>query len=293
MALDYALFLGCVIPTREFGLEVSAKKVLEAFDVKFHEMIGAGCCGTAGPIAAVDFLTMAAIAARNICIAEEMGMDIITFCTGCAGTLGKYNKLLKEDEHLREQVNEILKDINKEFKGKIEVKHSLDVLVNDIGLDKIKNSIKKKFNGLNVAAHIGCHAVRPSDIRKFDSPERPILFDQLIELTGAKSINFLGKNLCCGAGLIGVADDYSLALVREKLIKVKAAGADCMCTICAACHLQYEMSQLSLKTKFKEDYNIPVLHYYQLLGLSMGVKPEEIALQTVKIKADNVLAKLK
>jgi heterodisulfide reductase subunit B len=278
--IKYLMFLGCTIPYRVESYEISAREVLKKLNVKLVEMPEFNCCGV--PIDSVSHEMAIKLAARNLALAEKQGLNILSLCTGCAGNLKKVNKLLKKDAVLREEINKLLKEVNLEFKGTILVKHLLQVLKEDIGFEKLKESIIRPLN-IKVAEHNGCHIFRPKDIIEMDNPEDPETLKLLIEITGAKSIDYLDKTECCGAPSIGINDEIPLQLTREKLHNIKKVNAQAMVTICPSCHLMYDTNQRRIEKMFDETYNIPVLHYSQLLGLAMGITPEKLALNKLKV----------
>ena len=198
----YLILLGCVIPYRLSSYEISTRKVLQALGVELVEMPEYNCCGF--PMDPIDHDTMLTLAARNLCVAEREGLNILTLCNGCFGTLHKANKTLKEDKEEREKINGYLKEFGMEFKGTIEVKHLVHVLAEDVGFERIKNAVKKPLTNLRVAQHTGCHIVRPKKIIGKDDPEDPKLLKQLIALTGAKCLDYMDEAECCGNPIIGV-----------------------------------------------------------------------------------------
>ncbi len=289
--MEYALFSGCLITTRVPSMEAAAKKVLPKLDVQLKDMLGVGCCPDPIGLKSIDFKTWLALAARNLCIAEEMGLDIITLCSGCAGTLKKANAILKENERLRREVNEILSEVGKEFRGKIEVKHVMQVLHADVGLEKISDSVKKQIK-LRVAPYYGCHILKPNEIMGFDKPDAPKFFDDLLRAIGAEPINYKSKNLCCGSGVRNVNQSVALNLVDTILGNMVKARADCSSFICPSCFIQLDMGQLELRREKKVEYNLPALYYLELLGLAMEIKPEELGIYSHKIKPQGVLEKI-
>ncbi len=285
MANKYALFLGCTIPTKEFSYEASLRKVCEKIEIEIADMEGYICCGypSETPVAHDTWLAMSAY---NIALAEELGLDMMVPCNGCYGALKRANKILKEDAKEREHINEILKDTGKQVKGEIEIKHLIEVFQSK--KDEIEKQIKKPVK-IAAAPHLGCHIIRPSDIMQLDNPD---ILDEMIELTGAESVDYTSKDKCCGNVLRGLDEKISIEISKEKLQDIKEAEADCMITICPACHIQYDLGQMEIKTKYKEEYGIPVLHYPQLLGLAMGLGADELGITFLKVKADEMLAKL-
>jgi heterodisulfide reductase subunit B len=292
--MDYALFLGCIIPNRYPGIELSIKKVAENMGFGLKDLPGASCCPAPGVFKSFDHATWLALAARNLVIAESLGADVVTMCNGCYSTLKETNKILKNDFGKRNEVNEVLKPFNKEFKGTINVKHLLEVLYNDIGLEKIKGMVKKPLN-LKIAVHYGCHIVKPTKEREnIKSAERPKFFDELVEVLGAKSISYKDKMMCCGAGggVRAAYLDTALDMTREKLENAQEAGADCIVTPCAFCHLQLDRGQIEIRDRTGTSFNMPILHYVQLLGLALGLKPEELGLFNNAVPVDSVLKKI-
>ncbi len=289
--ISYALFLGCTIPARQPHYEISARKALTKLGIELVDLENMTCCAPP-PIQSIDLETSLAVAAYNICLAEEADLNIVTLCTGCFESLAMANTLLKENQQLKAKVNKILAEAGKEFRGSKEVRHYLQVLMNDIGLEKLKNNITRPLNNLKVASFSGCHLLRPSNLLRFDDPERPRIFDTLVEALGAKSIWYKNKLRCCGGLLRGYADDVALAIARDKIVNTTNAGADCIATLCPFCFLTLDLGQMLMKSTYKEEYNMPVIHYAELLSLSLGVDPKELALNFHKVKIDKVLEKI-
>ena len=288
---SYALFLGCTIPARQPNYESSARKSLSKLGIELVDLPNMTCCAPP-PIESINLESSLSIAAYNICLAEEADLDLVTLCSGCFQSLAKTNAMLKADKHLKARINSILSHTGKEFEGNKEVKHYLQVLVDDIGIKRIRQSISKPLSNLKVAAFYGCHALRPSEFLKFDDPERPRILEDLIEALGAKSVEYRNKLKCCGGLLRGVSDELALDLAREKLVNTSKAGVDCIATLCPFCFVALDIGQVQLRSKFKETYDMPVLHYSELLALSLGIDPKELALETHKIKTDKLISKV-
>jgi len=289
--LKYLIFLGCTIPYRVSSYEISARKVFSKLGVELVEMPDFNCCGL--PVDPANHEMMLALAARNLCLAEQKNINIVTLCTGCATTLRKTNKMLKEDKKLRETINGYLKGVGMEFKGTIEVKHLVQMLKEDVGLEKIKDTVQKPLTGLEVAEHCGCHLLRPSKYSGFDDAEDPHALKELVELTGARCLDYADEAECCGYTVVAIDEKVSLSLAREKLHHIKEAGAQAMITVCPSCHLMFDMQQARIERAFHESFNLPVLHYTQLLGLAMGISPEELALKELRVDPSRIIEVLK
>jgi len=283
----YLIFLGCAIPYRVSAYEISSRKVLAKLGVELVEMPEFNCCGL--PLDPVSHETMMILAARNLALAEQQGLNILTLCPGCAGSLKKVNKILKEDKALKEQINGQLKESGLEFKGTIEAKHLLQVLKEDVGIDNIKKAVVKPLTMLKVAEHNGCHILRPKAYIGFDDPEDPQTLKALVEATGATCLDYIDETECCGAPSVGVSDKVALQLARDKLSHVKQVDAQALITICPFCHIMYDTNELRIEKMFNEVYGIPVLHYPQLLGLALGMTPEELAFNELRVSAKKLL----
>ena len=287
MENEYLFFLGCAVPYRVGSYEISSRKVLQKLGVKLSEMPDFNCCGL--PLDTISHETMLTLAAKNLAIAEQADLKIITLCPGCAGTLKKVNKVLKEDKALREKINGNLKEAEMEFKGSVETKHILQFLIEDIGVKEIKKRIVNPLSTLKVAEHVGCHLLRPKEYIDFDDPEDPKVLKTLIEATGAICLDYMNKTECCGAPSVGVNDKVALMLARDKLDHVKTVGAQALITSCPFCHIMFDTNELRIERMFAETYGIPVLHYPQLLGLAMGLTPEELAFKELRVDTSKIL----
>jgi len=285
--MKYAFFLGCLIPAREPNYENSVRKIAPELGIELVEMEGANCCAPFS-IQSVDYISWLALAARNLCIAENMGLNILTLCNDCYESLLMTNTILKEDKETRKKVNAILADVGLKFKGKTDVKIFSDTLYEDVGLEKVKNAIKEPFNGLRVAVQPGCHLTRPKRIH-FGQWMGVTALDELVEATGAQSIAYERKEACCGGPLRGVNDEVALHVAKQKLDGMKASGVDCIVTVCPFCYLELDMGQLEIKRHLKEEYNLPVVHFAELLRMAMGIKLEDWEIRAHKIPITKIL----
>jgi heterodisulfide reductase subunit B len=282
MSGKFGFFLGCVAPLRYPGIEKATREVFKALNYELVELDGAGCCPAPGVIRSFDDATWLALAARNLAIAEKKGVDIMTICNGCYGSLFDANHILNEHPEKLKAVNEILKSIGLSYSGKTKVRHFAEVLHNDVGMEKIQASVKNKLD-LKVAAHYGCHFIRPSKLKHLDDPERPVLLDELISWTGATSVPYKDKNMCCGAGGGVRSRNSKLALefTGEKLKNIKDAGGMYIIDVCPFCHLQFDRSQKDIK-----GFDIPVIHLAQLYGLAFGLPKSDLGLEAHEVKVN-------
>jgi heterodisulfide reductase subunit B len=282
-----------MIPNRYPGIELAMRNIAPLLDIELRDMEGASCCPAPGVFKSFDKTTWLALAARNLVIAESMNCDILTLCSGCYGTLKEANEILKADPDQREKANQVLKDFGKEFHGTIQVKHIAEILALDYGPEKLRSMVKKPLP-LKAAVHYGCHLLRPTKYREIKSPERPKFLDDMVEALGAKSIPYRDKNMCCGAGggLRTASLDVSLDMTREKLQNIREAGADLIVTPCGFCVFQFDRGQIEIRDKLGVQFNIPVLHYVQFLGLALGLPPEKVGLANNAIPTEAALSKI-
>ena len=292
--MKFAFFLGCIMPNRYPGIEVAMRETFKRLGITLLNMDGASCCPAPGVTGSLDAYTWLAIGARNLALAESLGCDILTVCNGCFETLFEVNKKLKENPELKREVNKILATIGYEFKGTIAV-HQVAKVLHDFDGEKLRASVEKSLDDVNVAVHYGCHLLYPSREKQIDDPFRPKILDRLVERLGAKSVGYENKLMCCGAGG-GVRSgflEFSLRFTKEKLRAMKAAEVDCIVNACPFCHLQFDRGQTEIEQIFGEGFKIPVLHYSQLLGLAMGFDPRKLGLYAQYVPCDSLIAKIK
>jgi heterodisulfide reductase subunit B2 len=284
--MKFALFLGCNIPARLNQYESSARAVLKKLDVSVVDIKEFNCCGY--PVRNVDHKAFVLASARNLALAAKQNLNVISLCKCCYGSLKKADYLMKEDASLRAEVNKILSKEGLQYDGDIEVKHLLSVLYHEVGVETLKKKIEKTFTDLNIATHYGCHVLRPSKVVEFDDPVAPSIFDQLVEVTGAKSIDWSMKLDCCGAPLWGVNDDLSMNLTEKKLENGKEAGANFVCTACPYCQMQFDTVQQKIVSARGSNGQLPSLVYPQLLGLSMGIDSKLLGLEMNRLSIEGI-----
>jgi heterodisulfide reductase subunit B len=236
----------------------------------------------------MDYDGWVMVNARTLAIADNIGHDIVTPCNGCFGSLKDVYHLLKHDVKYREMATAELAKDNLEFKGVSRPRHFIEVLYTDVGVDTIGKKISKPLDGVGIAIHYGCHLLRPADVTEFP---RTIL-DELVDVTGAKVIEYSLWKQCCGATVLPVDEDLAIRLARDKLKSMKEAGAVFATVVCPACCNQLDLQQLGLKESYGEEYELPVLFYPQILGLAMGLDESEVGLEMNRVPASPILKHL-
>jgi len=287
----YALFLGCTTPVKVPQYELASRWVCKYFGIELIDVEEFTCCG----INQVNLSIEAGLlmAAMNLALAEAKGLDILTLCAACTGALAEAIEKLK-DETTRNSVNEKLRDVGLEYKGKTKVRHISRVLYEEIGTEKIKREIKKDLSALRVAPHYGCHYLRPkSAFGGFEEPDNPRTLHELILATGARLVEYETLNLCCGGKVFPVSGDLSRALVQKKLDNLADKEIDAMALQCQTCYLMYSDQQKEVNQKYDKEYNLPVILYPQLLGLALDADPvKNLGLNLHSISPEKILSKI-
>lgn len=289
--MKYAFFIGCVTPVMAKQNEISTRRVAKELGIELMDVFDFACCGF--PIKSVSIETSLLLAARNLSIAEELGLNICTMCTGCTVSLKEANKELKENDRLRAEVNKKLRVIGREYRGGITVKHFAKILHEDIGLEKIKSEVKKSLEALTIASHYGCHYLKPSRVfGRDEDPEFPSSLDELVALTGAKNIDYEDKTQCCGGNILGVDENAALNIASRKLNHLQTAAADALNLVCPLCNVIYDKNQRVIERRLNKEYELPVLFYPQILGLALGINHEELGFNMNRTKVSKILSKV-
>lgn len=266
--MKFAFFQGCNIPVRVEQYADSTEAVLQVFDIELQKIPEFNCCGY--PVRNVDEKAYILPSVRNMAIAEKAGLDILVICNCCFASLQKARNVLEKDSALKDEINTLLAKEGLVYTGKTVVRHYLTVL-HEIGVETIKKKLVNVCKGLNLSVIHGCHILRPREITKFDDSFVPRITEDLVQTTGATSLDWRGKMECCGAALAGLNDPLSRSLLAEKIGGAQQAGADFITPICSYCHLQFDTTQKNMIADQPGARLLPVLLYPQLLGLCLGI----------------------
>jgi heterodisulfide reductase subunit B len=277
--VKYAFFPGCAIhaSAKEYGM--SCEAVSKVLGIELVEIPNWNCCGSIDAVYAYNPALSVSLSARNLSLAEKMNMDVVTLCSACFFTLSRANKVLRENLEFKGQVDRVLNNLKLNYNGETRVRHYLDVLVNDIGMEKISEHVKVPLKELKVAPYYGCLLVRPPEIANFDDPEHPQSIDRLIEVLGATSVDYMDKTSCCGASLIVTKEKVAMEMTKNLLLSAKDAGANCVVTPCPMCHFNLDARQRDIESTFHVDIDLPILYITQIIGMAFGLSPEELGLK--------------
>jgi heterodisulfide reductase subunit B len=274
--MKFALFHGCNIPARLEQYADATVAVCARLGIELVEMTAFNCCGY--PARNTNHRAYILSAARNLAVAERSELDMLVMCKCCYGSLKKAAYFLNRDPDLKTDINRILAKENLEYKNTTQVNHLLSVLYHDVGLERLKENILKPYSGLQIAVSYGCHALRPSTVTEFDDPVSPKIFDELVEATGAFSVEWSRKLDCCGAPLTGINDQLAMDMARKKIDSAREAGAQFICTACPYTHLQFDGVQMRMRAQSNKGKPLAPILYPQLLGLCMGIDEKTLGI---------------
>jgi heterodisulfide reductase subunit B len=273
--MKYAFYPGCLSQTEQFGCLLSARETLQRLGLELEEMDGSSCCGyqsyrLSSPI------TWSFLTARNMALAERRGLDILTICSECNLSFKQVKKVLSRDPQIRRRVDESLGLEGLEYHDGNEARHIVEVLHDEIGVDRISDSVEKPLDNLRFATQPGCHLFRPRELPMPDEAE-PRKLDALVEALGAETADYPEKLDCCGSSMYAPDEGSNLKVARRKLRSVKDDGLDGIVTICPHCFRALDTAQG--EGSGRERLRVPVIHYTQLLGLAMGISTTRLGLQ--------------
>ncbi len=293
--LKYAYFPGCVAQGACRELDQSTKAIARSLDIELIELKKASCCGS-GTFKEDSQLLEDTVNARNIALAEELNLPLLTHCSTCQGVIGHVDERLKtaqtDDPNYFNQVNGFLKQQGcSPYKGSTEVKHLLWALVADYGIDAIAAKVTRNLSGLKCAAFYGCYLLR-GQTHPYDDPFNPKSMETVFEAVGATPVYYRGRTQCCGWPLSSYATEQSFKMAGMHIQDAIASGADCIVTPCPLCHLNLDSRQPEVEKVINRSLNLPILHLSQLVALALGIAPSELGLDRHIVSTRSVLNKL-
>jgi len=281
--MEYAYYPGCSLEASAKGYDESVRFVFNALGHKLTEIEDWNCCGATYYMSTKETISLV-ISARNLALAEKQGLDIVAPCSSCYTILYKTNEILKNNPVMKAKVDQALRKDRLSYNLATNVRHPLEVLVNDVGIEKIAAEARFRLNGLKAAPYYGCQIVRPD--RGLDDKENPVMMDSLFEALGVQNVYFPMKVRCCGGMLMTTFPHVALELNKDILACAKDNGADVILTTCPLCHINLEAYQEKINKNFKTDFRIPIVFFTQALGLALGGKPRELGMNRNLIAFD-------
>lgn len=280
--MKYAYYPGCASESTAQDLHSSSLAVAQELDIDLVEIDAWSCCG-ATPAHQTDRILGVSLSAVNLLKARKMGLDVVVNCAACFSRLKKANHEISNFQKIRRKVGNA---IGHDYDGSVRVRHFLEVLLEDVGLEKIHNSLSRSLSGVKVACYYGCLLVRPHEITGFDDPENPIYMDQLVTSMGGESLEWPHKVECCGGGLSLTRTDVVVSLSESIVGMAQASGADCIAVACPMCQINLDIRQSDMKEK---KYNMPIIYITQLLGLCLGISQTELGMNKLMVSPSTVV----
>ncbi|MHA1906064.1 MAG: CoB--CoM heterodisulfide reductase iron-sulfur subunit B family protein [Candidatus Thorarchaeota archaeon] len=282
--MKYALFPGCTIADRLPFIEKSIRLIAPEFGIELIDLPFT-CCPEPNSVRSFSDPTWLTMGARNLALAEEAGVDIMAACAGCFESLSMVRHVLETDSEKMETVNEVLKSIGKEYKGEVKVYHIQQVLYEEVGMEKISERVVNPIN-IRVVTHPGCHTLRPEKVLQVDDAESPMKLDELVDLLGMDSLDYMDKVMCCGAGIRGTNRDVAFGVLKEKMDSMMMVEPDAAIVFCPTCFISFEAGQRVVNKMFDRTYKIPVYYYTELLAVAMGLEGIESVLAEHRVKSE-------
>lgn len=283
--MKYIYYPGCSMQSSAKSYEESLIAVFKTLDIPIEELKYWNCCGATSYMS-VDEMKAFALAARNLALAEHQNgsadVDVIAPCSACYLVLMKTQRYLKDRPEIHSRVQKGLQSIGLSYKGNANVRHPLDVLVNDIGISQLKNAVKKPLKNLKVASYYGCQAVRPFQV--FDDPRDPQTMDRIVEAMGASAVDWSLKTRCCGGTLTSTINEVGIRLNYIILKEAEKRGADVIVTACPLCQFNLECFRDEMKTMYNDAIKIPVIYFTQLMGMAFGINENILGIQRTLIQ---------
>lgn len=282
--MKFAFFPGCTMAYRLPFAEKSIRMVAPHFDIDLVDLAFT-CCPEPNTVRALSDDTWITFAARNIALAEAEGLDILTACAGCHESLSLAKHELDNKPERKSKVNEILKDLNLEYKGTTKIVHIHQQLFDEIGVETISSKVVKPVP-IKVVTHTGCHLLRPERILHVDNAEVPVKLDMLCEALGMMPLDYMDKTMCCGAGVRKTNSVTSYAVLREKMTSMAMVAPDAIVVFCPTCFITFESGQRVANKIFGTDFKFPVFYYTELLAIAMNLPGTDALLAEHRVKIE-------
>jgi heterodisulfide reductase subunit B len=283
--MKYAYYPGCSAYSTARDMHESSLAVAGALGLELEEIEGWSCCG-ATAAHQTDRVLADSLAAANLLLAKKMGLDMVVNCAACYNRTKTANHEVLSSAAIRERVGDAL---GQDYDGSVVVRHFVEVLLEDVGLARLRKSIKRPLNGLKVACYYGCFLVRPHDVTGFDDPENPMSLDRLVTAMGGESLEWPCKVECCGGGLNLTRTEVTVQLSGSIIEMAQASGADCIAVACPMCQTSLDLRQKDIEKATGQRYDMPILYITQLLGLCLGISQKELGLDRLMVAPSSIL----
>lgn len=293
--MKYLFYPGCSMQRNAKPYLDSLLALENKIGMEIIEVEDWNCCG-ATEYSAVNRTASHALVGRNLALAQKMSngtKTLMAACSACYLNLQKTDNYMGEDKVFSERINDALSAGDLHYDpGALDVRHALDVIFNDIGLEKIKEQVEKPLKGLRVAAYYGCMIVRPDVHNKYGNPEYPTILEELLEALGAEVIDFPMKTHCCSGHMTQISGETAYELIRRLVYGATRYEADLLVTLCPMCQLNIDAYQAETNRFFNTSYEMPILYFTQLMGLAFGIDPNDLGIGREFVDPRPALAKI-
>ncbi|MGD0946201.1 MAG: CoB--CoM heterodisulfide reductase iron-sulfur subunit B family protein [Candidatus Binatia bacterium] len=273
--MKFAYYPGCSLHATGRAYDESIRSIAGLMNLTLEEIDDWNCCGATAYMSVNEILSFS-LSARNLALAAKRGLPVVAPCSACYTNLRKTEKYLAETPDIKRKVNEALAAGGLRYDGGVVSKHLLQVVVEDVGLDKVRALVKRPLVGLKVAPYYGCQIARPFPME--ESVENPVMLDRLLEALGAVAVPYAMKTVCCGGALMGTREEVALRLCRNLLLCAQQQSANCIAVTCPLCQMNVDTYQGRVNEVYGTSFNIPVVYFTQLMGVAFGVGAEDLGL---------------
>ncbi len=302
---SYAYYPGCSGLGTSIEYEKSTRAVFKALNIQLVDIPDWSCCGST-PAHATSHLLSAALCARNLEQARSTKKSAITTsCPSCLANLRTTHHRLQNEE-FRGRVNELLEEpckapqndlpkgqeLHAKPEGLPNACSTLQVLVEEFGLESIKKRIKKSLGGIKIIPYYGCLMSRPAEIMQFDNPEQPMAMDDLLSTLGGEVLPFPLKTECCGAAMGIPRKDITARLSGKLLAYAHDVKADVIVVACPLCHMNLDLRQKQAAKAVKRSFNMPIVYFTQLLGLCLDLPIDSLGFDKLVVSPKALLKKI-
>jgi heterodisulfide reductase subunit B len=284
--MKVAYYPGCSLHATARAYDESIRSIAGLMDLTLEEIDDWSCCGATAYMNVNEILSFA-LSARNLALAAKSGLPVVSPCSACYTNLRKTEKYLAEIPDIKRKVDEALAAGGLRYAGGVVSKHLLQVVVEDVGLDKVRALVKRPLAGLKVAPYYGCQIARPFAIE--ESVDNPVMLDRLIEALGAVAVPYAMKTICCGGSLMGTREEVALRLCRNLLLCAQQQSADCIAVTCPLCQMNVDTYQGRVNEVYGTSFHIPVVYFTQLMGVAFGIGAEDLGLHRGTVPAAALL----
>lgn len=287
--MRYAYYPGCSSHSTARDMHESAAAVARVLGIELVEIKNWSCCG-ATAAHQTDRLLAAALPAANLLTAKDMGLDTVVTCAACYSRMKASNHEVLTSQQMKAAVSDA---VGREYDGSVAVRHFIEILLEDIGLDKLKKQFKLSLSGLKVACYYGCLLVRPHEVTGFDDPENPTSMDRLVAAMGGETVDWPYKVECCGGSLNLTRTDVVTRLSGAIIEMARQSGADCIAVACPMCQASLDLRQKDIEKETGTRLDMPVVYITQLLGLCLGIPEKELGFKRLMVAPGTVLQAVK